>query len=189
MELKEIVTQAEIAEALMADIAYSEGLIQAKKTSLRTLLEDTIPSMLIEAGVSDLTLSSGAFVGMKQIFAVSMPAAGTIAKAKPERQAELFDRVNKCSQWLKDNGGADIINNQVVCDFSAGEEDAAAELASELRERQIALTITKSVHPGTLKSFLREKWNADTEIPVELFETYTGQVAEINLPKPVKSGK
>lgn len=189
MELKEIIFQAEIAEALTAEIDANEKATKDMKALLRTMLEDTIPSMLIEAGVSDLTLSSGAFVGMKQIFAVSMPAAGTIAKAKPERQAELFDRVNKCSQWLKDNGGAGIINNQVVCDFSAGEEAMAAELASELRKRQIALTVTKSVHPGTLKSFLREKWNDDTEIPVELFETYTGQVAEINLPKPVKSGK
>lgn len=189
MELKEIIVQAEAAEELIDSIDQYEEVIKSHRITLRNILVDTIPSMFAEIGITSIDLESGAHVGLKQIFAVSMPAAGTITKAKLERKAELITRLNGCVKWLRKHKGADIIKNSVVVEFSAGEDKTAKELFAELRKRKLHPTSSKTVHPGTLKSFLREKWDADVEIPVELFETFTGQEAEITLPKPDKSGK
>ncbi len=189
MELKEIISKAEQAENLLVEIKNTEQTLKAQKAELRELVENSIPSMFVENGISNVTLSSGIYVGLKQIFAVNIPAAGAIAKAKEERKQELIDRLNKCVNWLRENQGAAIIQNSVTVSFSAGEDETAEKLLSELQERKLQASAAQSIHPGTLKSFLREKWNNDTEIPVELFETYTGQVAEFSLPKPEKSGQ
>jgi len=188
MELKDVIAQAESAEQLMLEISTKEEVLKDLKDRLRKLIEETIPNIFIENGMTAIDLTSGAHVGLKQIFAVSMPAAGTIVKAKPDQKKKLIKRLNGCVSWLRKHKGADIIKSSIAVEFSAGvgNEKIAKELFAELRTRKLHPISSKTVHPGTLKSFLREKWNADVEIPVELFELYTGQTAEFSLPKPDK---
>lgn len=185
MELKEIIAQAELAEALQAEIAVDAAVIKTKAATLRGLLVETIPSMFIENGLQDITLTSGAKVGLKMIFAVSMPAPGTVAGAKPERRKELSKRVTACINWIKKHKGAALVKHVVTVQFDAGTEGEARALFAELRKRKLNPSGSKSVNANSLKAFLKEKWMADVEIPVELFETYTGQEAEIYLPKTV----
>jgi len=190
MDLKEIIELAEAAEQLQSKITLGEQIIKEEKTKLRHILEQTIPDMFTEVGISSVDLTSGDHVGMKQLFSVAMPAAGAIFKAKPADKKKLVQRLNGCIRWLRKHKGAALIKSQVMVEFNAGEDKIAKAIFAELRKRKLHPISSKTVHPQTLKAFLREKWNADVDIPVELFETYTGQVAEIALPKAsAKSGK
>ncbi len=189
MDIKEIVKQAEQVEMHMSAIAELEAELKNRKAECRGMLTETLPGMLQEAGITEVTLTSGAIVGLRQIFAVSMPAPGTVAKAKPDRRKELQKRVTACVNWLKKNKGAALVKHIITVDFDAGSEKDARALFAELRKRKFKPSGVKSVNAMSLKAFLKEKWLNDVEIPVELFETYTGQEAEINLPKPLKKGK
>ncbi len=190
MELNEVIAVAESAEALQSDITFNEETVKAQKAKLREIIAETLPSMFTELGITDFNLQSGAHVGMKPIFAVSMPAPGTVAKAKPERKKELTARVRQCITWLNKHGGKSLVKNVITIEFQSGQEKIANSLFTELRKRKLKPSASKSVHAGTLKSHLRELWYKDTEIP-EIFEPYMGQEAEIVMPKPSKkaSGK
>lgn len=188
MELSEIIKQAESAEELMASISAAELKLKEDKAALRKILEEDMPNMFVEVGITSVDLASGINVGLKQIFAVNMPAAGAITKAKPEQKKKLIKRLNGCVAWLRKHKGADIIKTSVVVDFNAEDNKIAKELFTELNKRKLHPVRAQVVHPGKLKAFLREKWDNDVEIPVELFETYTGQTAEFTLPKPSKKG-
>ena len=81
------------------------------------------------------------------------------------------------------------IRSQIIVEFAVGNEERAYELYASLKDQEYYPISVQTIHPGTLKSFLREKWNQDVDVPEELFSTYTGQVAEFILPKPDKTGK
>lgn len=147
---------ASLARALVDADAAVEDADQALKNAkerARVLREETIPSAMQELGLEELKLATGQKLSIKQEVYASIPAANK----------------NAAFQWLNDNGFGGLIKIEVDASFGNGEQDAAMALYQELNSRGLTASFDQSVHPQTLKAFLKEQLAQGTNIPLDLF--------------------
>jgi hypothetical protein len=145
-----------LARALVdADEATKEAELALKhaKEAARILREETIPSAMQELGVEELKLSTGQKITIAQEVYASIPA--------PMKDEAM--------NWLEDNGFAGLIKVAVATQYGKGEIESAKELFHELQERGISCKFDESVHPMTLKAFLKEQISNGNNVPMELF--------------------
>ena len=143
---------AALIEAESACAAAEEALAAAKEKA-RFLREESLPSALQELGVEAITLDSGMKLAVKQEVYASIPAEN-----KPGAFA-----------WLNEHGYGGLIKLAVECEFGKGEQERAAALAESMREQGLSARVDESVHPQTLKAFLREQISKGAPVPLELF--------------------
>lgn len=145
-----------LARALVdADNAVEEAETALKHTKevARILREETLPSAMQELGVEQLQLATGEKITITQEVYASIPAAGKDA----------------AHRWLEENGFAGLIKVGVTTQYGKGERDAAVDLFNELQQRGLAAKFDESVHPQTLKAFLKEQITTGQNVPLELF--------------------
>ena len=133
------------------------------KASLRELSEITIPNMLSELGLSEITLKDGCKINTATYYSASI---------KEENREEAFS-------WLDENGFSDIIKNTVSVSFGRDEDDSAKKLASELEDTGFTTSQKKWVEPMTLKAFVREQVEKGSDLPLETFNVYIGQKTKV----------
>jgi hypothetical protein len=135
-------------KVITADIALTKA-----KDHARRLREETIPAAMQELGLTQLTLTTGEKLTIKPEVYASIPEANQVAALK----------------WLEDHGFGGLIKVTVAAQYGRGEAAVAQELAAELAERGIVVDFDQTVHPQTLKAFLREQLAEGKDIPLELF--------------------
>lgn len=118
----------------------NEALIVAKEKE-RVLREETLPAMLQELGVEKMTLSDGNEITVKQEVYASVPE---------HRKTDAFN-------WLERNGFGGLIKTLVAVEFGKGQLDEAGALVEKLAAEGVEAEIARSVHPQTLKAFLKEQ--------------------------------
>tara|TARA_Y100000361_G_C10971704_1_gene244304 strand:- start:20 stop:565 length:546 start_codon:yes stop_codon:yes gene_type:complete len=129
-----------------------------------TLSEQTIPNLMQQAGISMLKLADGSSVEVKPFYSARIP----VSKA-----AEAFT-------WLRDNGFGDMIKNQISLEFGKSEDNEAKALVEELKQKGLAVKQKESVHPSTLRGFVREQIeDKGRSVPAELFGTYVANKTKI----------
>lgn len=147
---------ASLARALVdADAAVQDAdqALKDAKERARLLREETIPSAMQELGIDKLELNTGQKITIQQEVYASIPAASKNA---------AFD-------WLNDNGFGGLIKVGVSTQYGKGEKEAAMTLYQELQQRGLTAKFDESVHPQTLKAFLKEQISAGTNVPLDLF--------------------
>jgi hypothetical protein len=88
--------------------------------------------------------------------------------------------------WLREHHFDGIIKMAVSLSFGKG-ESAAAELAVKtLHEAGYEPTQAESVHPATLKSFVKERLEDGDNIPIDVFGIFEFKQSKIKLPKTKK---
>ena len=95
---------------------------------------------------------------------------GTVVSIKEEVDAKISEG-NRADamNWLTDHGFGGIIKTEVSVLFGAGEHDRALELTSELNEHGYSgAQMAETVHPSTLKAFVKEQLAAGTALPFDL---------------------
>jgi len=145
-----------LARALVdADRAIedAEQALKDTKEQARILREETIPSAMQELGVEELKLSTGQKITIGQEVYASIPAANKHA----------------AMEWLEYNGFGGLIKVGVQTQYGKGEIESAKELYKELQQRGINCKFDETVHPQTLKAFLREQISNGNNVPLELF--------------------
>lgn len=151
-----------LAQAASVEVA-KETLRAAQEALNRTQLED-LPDLMIEVGIVSLTLDDGATVALKAEVSAAITAAN-----KPAALA-----------WLADHGFGGIIKTKVGVEFGRAEHDAALECAEALAEEYPgAVALDESVHPSTLKSFVKEQLEQGVAIPMDLFSIHPYHKAEL----------
>lgn len=146
----------ELANALVqaeSDVADLENQLKIAKERARVLREETVPGAMQELGLKDFTLASGQKLSVKQDVYASIPQ---------ETRAAAF-------AWLNQNGFSGLIKVGVQTDFGKGDADKAYVLFAELRDRGLPVQYGESVHPQTLKAFLREQIAKGSDVPLDLF--------------------
>ena len=97
-------------------------------------------------------------------------------------------RINKNNRdaahaWLRQQGHGDIIKNQVSVSFGKGEDETALETMTLLEQEGLFPAQKESVHPSTLKAFVRERIESgDSAFTVDtqkLFSVYQGKRTKI----------
>ena len=147
------------------DVIDAENNLKKVKEEARRYREDIIPCALQELGVTKLVLESGETITLSQEVYASIPS---------QKKRYAFE-------WLVDNGFSGLIKVEVTTAFSKGEYQKAYALNEELHGKGVNSNLSQSVHPQTLKAFLKEQINKGSGVPLELFGA--SPVFKVNIKK------
>lgn len=157
-----------LARALVeAERATTEAEAELKrcKEHERRLREEDLPGAMQELGLDKIRLETGEEISTKLEVYASIPAA---------RKQEAFD-------WLEANGFGGLIKSEITVPFSREELDKAADLAHQLQEDGFTCSLGRTVHPQTLKAFIKEQLAQATPVPLELFGAQAVNTAKVKL--------
>jgi len=145
-------------------IATVEEELSKLKEVETILSEQTIPNLMQQAGISMFKLIDGSKVEIKPFYSARIPASKT---------EEAFN-------WLREQGHGDLIKNQITLEFGMKQDNEAKSLVEELRNKGLPVQQKTTVHPSSLKGFVREQiQDLGKDVPVELFGTYVASKTKI----------
>jgi len=162
-DLTSVGALAKRAKELEKEIDELDASLKERKEQQRKLLEDAIPGMLAELGMSSFKMADGSQIDIKPFYSASI---------KEENRAQAYE-------WLRKHGFDDIIKNTVSVRFGRGEDDLCDTLLNHLREQNYPVEQAQKVEPQTLKAWVREQVERGNEFPTTLFGAYVGQKATI----------
>ena len=148
---------------LATEVSELEADLKAKKEELRLTSEQELPDAMQQAGLTQITLSSGEKISINEFYNAH------ISKANQE----------KAYEWLATNGHEGLIKNEVLLKFGREETEVVDETVSALQSRGLSPEVRQSVHPSTLKAFVKEQITSGNDIPTEPFGIYIGTKATI----------
>ena len=148
---------------LATEVAELETNLKAKKEELRLTSEQELPDAMQAAGLTQIKLNSGENISINEFYNAH------ISKANQE----------KAYEWLTANGHEGLIKNEVLLKFGREESLVVDETVSALQARGLSPQVRQSVHPSTLKAFVKEQFTSGNDIPTEPFGIYIGTKATI----------
>lgn len=164
-QLEEITKLAEQQVKLEQQLAWSEEAIEKIKEQLHTLSEITLPGAMQAVGMESFKLKDGTAVKVSKYYSASIPK-------DPVIQVRAF-------KWFRDNNFSEMIKRKVEVSFGKG-EDATANLAVQaLKAMNLEPIDKESVHPQTLKAFVKEEIEAGHNLPMDLLGVYIGNRTKI----------
>ena len=162
-ELSIVSTLANKQLKLATEVAELEANLKAKKEELRLTSEQELPDAMQAAGLTQITLSTGEKISVNEFYNAH------ISKANQE----------KAYEWLVSNGHEGLIKNEVLMKFGRDESEVVEQTVSALQSRGLSPEVRQSVHPSTLKAFVKEQFTSGNDIPTEPFGIYIGTKATI----------
>ena len=138
------------------DIQSKEEEIKKLKEQADKIASEIIPNMLAEQGLSSLKLADGSAVEVRKSYSC------TVKK----------DNLDSAYQWLRENGLADIIKNEVAVQFGKGEDNKAEQLLTLAEQEGYEPTQKQKVEPMTLKALFRERVEAGLDMPSQFFNVF-----------------
>ena len=167
------VTQADAAKSLSDkvielknledEIANAEESVKKLKEKAKQISTVEIPAMMDDMQITKLKLKDGESVEIKKIYG---------AYISPDQQEAAFT-------WLRNNGLGDIIKNDITVTFGKGEDNKAAEYAVLAKGQGYEPVQKIGVHPQTLKAMVRERLEANQDVPSDLFKPFEGNQTKI----------
>ncbi len=148
---------------LATEVSELEADLKAKKEELRLTSEQELPDAMQQAGLTQITLSSGEKIAINEFYNAH------ISKANQE----------KAYEWLVTNGHEGLIKNEVLLKFGREETEVVDQTVSALQSRGLSPEVRQIVHPSTLKAFVKEQITTGNDIPTEPFGIYIGTKATI----------
>ena len=145
------------------EIANAEQSVKKLKEKAKQVSTVEIPAMMDEMQITKLKLKDGESVEIKKIYGAYIP---------PEQQEAAF-------KWLRNNGLGDIIKNAITVTFGKGEDNKAAEYAVLAKGQGYEPVQKIGVHPQTLKAMVRERLEANQDVPSDLFKPFEGNQTKI----------
>jgi hypothetical protein len=158
-DLQRVVALAELLVQRKEAQEAAEGLLSKLKAEIMRLEREDLPALMAEVGLSTLTLESGQSISIKE-----------------EVEAKIAE-ANKSAAfaWLNERGFGGIIKTKVGIEFARGEHDVAVQatraIAGIYPGHDVALDET--VHPQTLKAFVKERLAAGDALPFDVFGVFT----------------
>ena len=156
-----------LAEKLAAAQQFrddAEQTYNAAKEAVRELAEEVIPEALESLGLDELKTASGLKVSIKE---------SIHARLSHSTKAEAIN-------WLDENGHAGIVKRKVQVDFDREESEEAMALLADLQGKFPAVFVDETVHPSTLRSFVKGLVEDGEDFPRELFGTFIRKEAKIS---------
>ena len=145
------------------EIANAEESLKKLKEKAKVVSSVEIPAMMDDMQITNLKLKDGESVEIKKIYGAYIP---------PEQQEAAF-------KWLRNNGLGDIIKNDITVTFGKGEDNKAAEYAVLAKGQGYEPVQKIGVHPQTLKAMVRERLEANQDVPSDLFKPFEGNQTKI----------
>jgi len=162
-ELSKVSNLANKQLELSVQVSELEAKLKAKKEEFRLTSEQELPDAMQSVGLTQITLSTGEKISINEFYSAH------ISKANQE----------KAYEWLVSNGHEGLIKNEVLLKFGREEVEVVNETVSVLQARGLSPEIRQSIHPSTLKAFVKEQFTSGNDIPTEPFGIYIGTKATI----------
>ena len=157
--LKEVAELAASIQAQELKVLELENKLKEERNLYKKLSEIELPELMETLGLSEFSLTDGSKVTIKESVQASI--------TKANEQAAF--------QWLRDNGFGDLIKNEIKTSFGKGQEELAEAAANKLQEIGVEVNQKKSVHPSTLKAFVKEELHNGRDVPSDLFSVFIGK--------------
>jgi hypothetical protein len=148
-------------------IEHLESELSLAKGALEKVQEEDLPAVLQEFGLSEMKLSDGTKIVVKQEY---------YATIKEQHRNAAF-------AWLEANGHGDLIKHDVSLSFTKGQDEYAKKAMDLLADEGFSYHDKQQVHPQTLRAFVREQIEAGRELPMEEFSVHVKQIAKLNKEK------
>ena len=166
---------AALAATLLAqqqEVATLEDMLSHAKERARTLAEVDLPELMRECDLTMVKLADGTKVEV-----VDGVQCGITADNRAAAHA-----------WLERHGFGGLIKTAVVVAYGRNEHDAALALAERLHAQLGAdVELQETVHPSTLKSFVKEQRAAGANVPEDLFSVHAFSTTKFTLPPKRRS--
>lgn len=162
-ELSLVSTLANKQLSLAQELANLEEAVKVKKEEFRLTSEQELPEAMQSAGLTEIVLSTGEKISVTEFYNAH------ISKANQEL----------AYKWLVENGHEGLIKNEVSLKFGREEGQVVDETVMALKSRGLSPEVRQSVHPSTLKAFVKEQLTTGKDIPTEPFGIYIGSKAII----------
>lgn len=147
-----LATIGKLANQQLAAIRRVEQLneeLRAAKADLTKISQDLLPDAMKAVGLQEFTLDSGEKITIKEDVYASIP------------NGKLADAV----RWFREHNHGAIIKNQFKVDFGAGDDEQAGVVATFLDSNGLDYDQKLSVHPGTLKRWVKDQLAEGNEVP------------------------
>jgi|19_taG_2_1085344.scaffolds.fasta_scaffold05962_3 hypothetical protein len=164
IDLERLVTLSNSMTEKERKVEELEEELRRAKQDLRDVQEEQIPDIMMELGVTDVTLSDGRKLTIKE-----------------DLHCKIADKNRKeAHDWMIENGFGDIIKNQVVVNVETGNQEALNSLLGVLSSNQYEdYSLKNNIHFQTLKKFVKENIEAGVDIPLNLFGVFMSKKAQI----------
>lgn len=170
-ELANLGMFADEAVSLKIQIEEAEEYVKSLSRQLKDLEEFKIPNIMTAAGIDEFKLKGGGKIK------ISEKVQGGLSTTDQHKKDFGLE-------WLLDNGGSFLIKTKFEVNIAKGDLEEAEKLRAILDEKKIGYNVGEAVHAGSLGSWLKEKFNAGTDVPWEDLGIRHFYKAEIKLPKP-----
>jgi hypothetical protein len=131
----------------------SRTLLETQLAKLNEIIRNTeevlIPAAMDAAGMSSFVLADGTSIKIETQYHPNV-----LAKDKPALMA-----------WLRKNGFSGLIKNELRLDFGKGDDAQAEKIKKMLDKSGFAYAIKTDVHPQTFRAFVRERIEANANLP------------------------
>jgi len=155
--IQSLADQVERLEGVASDIETAESNLKELKKKRDHISGEVIPTMMSEMGLAELKLHDGSHLK------VSTSYRAHISEANKEM----------AYNWLRNNGLGDIIKNEISVSFGRNEDNKAADYAELAKGQGFQPTQKMKVEPMTLKALVRERIEANKEMPTEIFGIFS----------------
>lgn len=166
-QLKEVSRLASIQRDLEIEIESREEEVKLLKQELADIAEKQLPQAMTAVGLKSFKLEDGSSVDVKPFYSASI---------SDEKAVQAFG-------WLKNNGFEDLIKREIKVNFTAGEYEKADPIVNEMEAAGILFNDKLTVHPMTLKSFIKDQVEGGHPVPLDYFNAYIGAKATVKPPK------
>ena len=147
---------------------HAELKLKEAKENERRLREEAIPLLMFELGLKSLGLDDGTKIETAQDVYASITQAKKDAAFK----------------WLEEHKFSGLIKTQVEINFPRGDHELAKKWHYFLKEsKKLDADLQESVHPQTLRAFVKEQIQAGNPVPMDLFGVMVVDTTKIKLPK------
>ena len=168
-ELKSIADLAARQIAMEDWIERQEERLKEGKKKLAKLTSEELPEAMRAAGVKEFTLENGAELKLDSKVRASITKANEAA----------------AYEWLRENGGADILRSKFDLSFAADEDAKAQDFAAQLEEMGLDFNQKVNVPWNSLDAFVRCELaeNEHDEAWENMFGVYRQTSVKIIRPK------
>lgn len=165
--LARVSRMAQVMLEAQRTIAEQEEQLRAAKAHYQKIEQEDLPELMTELGLTEIRLEDGSAV-----------------KVTPDIQCGISaDRRDAAHSWLVAHGFGGLIKTAVVVHFNRDEHELALQAAEGLRKHLGRdADVEESVHPSTLKAFIKEQMAAGKPVPQETFAVHPFNRAKITPP-------
>lgn len=167
---QELATVAQLANEqlrLLKLVSDKERELEDARSQLAKVQKGDLPTLVESMGMRKFVLTNGFVVSIEEKIHAGITQ---------ENQERAFE-------WLKETDNDGIIKNKVEVPFGKGQDDEASALMEVLKKHGYSYSNSRSVHPSTLKAFVKRRLEDGLPTPTDVFSIYVEKVATISLPK------